>query len=155
MPKYSLDNLYPALRQIIKTELDAESEITAEHIFQTVCDVRSSKLPDPEAIPNSGSFFKNPLITAQQQANLLERFPDLVSYPMSEGYKLAAGWLIEQAGFKGFSDEKGIGCYALQALVLINPQRRKGHEVLSFARQVQQSVEQLFGVTLEIEPRIY
>ncbi len=155
MPKYSLNNLYPALREIIKTEQNDESKITAQDVFQVVCDVRSSKLPDPGAIPNSGSFFKNPLISAQQQAALLERFPDLVNYPVSDGYKLAAAWLIERAGFKGFFDEKGIGCYAKQALVLINPQRRKGSEVLNFARQVQQGVEQLFDVTLEIEPRIY
>lgn len=150
----SKTDLYPALRsEFADTEGDV---ITSQQVFDAVCRVRSSKLPDPQQVPNSGSFFKNPVVSHTQHQQLKQKFPDLVAYALGEqGYKLAAGWLIEAVGLKGYSQDNGVGCYAQQALVIINPQHCTGAEVLAFAGTVQNTVEERFGVKLEIEPRIY
>lgn len=119
-----------------------------------ICQLRRSKLPDPAQLPNAGSFFKNPVVSAQQYAQLKQRFPHLVSYAQADGsVKLAAGWLIEQAGWKG-RREGDVGMHSEQALVLVNHATATGEEVLSFARRVQESVKAMFAVELEQEPVI-
>jgi len=149
--EYCLDELYPALQN----ELRDNKNIDSKAVFEAVCKVRESKLPNPKEIPNTGSFFKNPVVSAIKHAELKEGFKDLISYAVGSEYKLAAGWLIEQAGFRGEYAESGIGCYEKQALVLINPQKKPGSEVLEHASRVQEKVNALFGVDLEIEPRVY
>lgn len=119
-----------------------------------ICALRRSKLPDPAQLPNAGSFFKNPVVSAQQHAQLKQRFPELVSYAQADGcFKLAAGWLIEQAGWKG-RREGDVGMHAAQALVLVNHADATGDEVLDFAGRVRESVRAMFAVELEQEPVI-
>jgi len=153
--EYSLDELYPALQN----ELQDNKNIDSSAVFEAVCKVRESKLPNPQEIPNTGSFFKNPVVSEDKHVALKQAFKNVISYPSStlngSEYKLAAGWLIEQAGFRGEYAESGIGCYEKQALVVVNPQKKLGKEVLEHASLVQEKVSALFGVDLEIEPRVY
>lgn len=146
------NSLYPALQSQFASK---QGLITPQEIFETVCQIRSSKLPNPLALPNSGSFFKNPIVNESVYQNLKKQHESLVAYEAKGSYKIAAGWLIEQAGLKGFSQKNGIGCYEKQALVVINPNHCTGEEVLAFAKHVQDIVFEKFSVTLEIEPRIY
>lgn len=148
---FNLNEIYPALQNA----LSACDEIRAQEIFNTVCEVRQSKLPNPKEIPNTGSFFKNPVVTDEAEQQLKAKYPNLVSYCVEGGKKLAAGWLIEQAGLKGFAAEQGVGCYEKQALVITNPNKASGKQVLAFAQHVQATVQSKFGVDLEIEPRLY
>lgn len=127
---------------------------TARDIFDAVCAIRRRKLPDPAAIGNAGSFFKNPIVTREQHHALLAHHPSLVSYPMPGGrFKLAAGWLIDAAGLKGATRGRA-GVYEKQALVLVNRGGATGAEILALAREVQDKVREKFGVLLEPEPVI-
>jgi len=143
-----VDVTYPALNKFLG------SQPTPQDVFEAVVKVRSEKLPLPEHIPNTGSFFKNPVVSKQIWQEIKKQNPDLVSFPVDGQFKLAAGWLIEQAGFKG-RDHNGVTVYGKQALVLVNPLKRSGKDVLDFAEQIQQEIQNRFGVLLEIEPRIY
>jgi len=125
---------------------------TAMQISQAICTIRQSKLPDPKRIGNVGSFFKNPLVSEQQQRGLIQRFPDLICYPQADGqFKLAAGWLIERAGWKG-RVSGAVAVYEKQALVLVNLGGATGQDVMKLARAIQADVASQFGVQLEIEP---
>ncbi|BFM11530.1 UDP-N-acetylmuramate dehydrogenase [Simiduia litorea] len=124
-------------------------------VADRVAKLRRAKLPDPAVIPNAGSFFHNPIVDAKQEARLRAEHADLVSYLQADGrYKLAAAWLIDRAGLKGKVSE-GVGMHAHQALVLINPGRCDGNQVLNFAHRIADQVEAMFGVRLVIEPQIY
>jgi len=128
------------------------AEPAPRNIFDAVVSVRRRKLPDPAELGNVGSFFKNPVVAAEQAATLRERFPELVGYPQADGgVKLAAGWLIDRAGWKGRTLGRA-GVHARQALVLVNLGGATGSEVLALARQIRADVEQKFGVLLEQEP---
>lgn len=123
-------------------------------VFDAVCAIRRRKLPDPSAIGNAGSFFKNPIVTREQHHALLAHHASLISYPMPGGrFKLAAGWLIEAAGLKGATRGRA-GVYERQALVLVNRGGATGAEILALAREVQDKVREKFGVLLEPEPVI-
>jgi len=123
-------------------------------IFDAVVAIRRRKLPDPAAIGNAGSFFKNPVVTREKHAELIARFPSLVGYALPGGrYKLAAGWLIDAAGLKGATRGRA-GVYEKQALVLVNRGGATGAEILALAREVQEKVAERFGVRLEPEPVI-
>lgn len=123
-------------------------------VLETICRVRQSRLPDPGEIPNAGSFFKNPIVDGSTYERLVADHPSLSAFSVGSGqWKLAAGWLIEQAGWKG-KVLQGVGCYEKQALVLINPGRRTADEVLARADAIRQDVRNRFGVELEQEPRI-
>lgn len=149
LSKYANVNLsYPALANCF------ELMPTPRQVFDVVCQVRQTKLPLPSDIPNTGSFFKNPIITPSQRADLLRQYPDLVSYSFNGNFKLAAGWLIEKAGWKQ-RQKNSVKVHDKQALVLTNPGKRSGKEVLSFAFEIQQDIRKKFGVLLEIEPKIY
>ena len=133
----------------------AETGITtpdARQIFDWVCEVRRAKLPDPAVIGNSGSFFKNPVVTAEQCRDIIGRDPHVVHYPLEDGtFKLAAGWLIDACGWKGKSIGRA-GVYERQALVLVNRGGANGAEVVTLARAIQESVYGRFGIRLEPEP---
>lgn len=133
--------------------LKDKPDLTAIDVFTHVVEIRNEKLPDPQALPNAGSFFQNPIISLHQFKDLKERYPEVVSYELEEGVKLAAGWLIDQAGLKGQANDSGVGCFKKQALVLINPNRASASSVMSWANHVQQIVFERFGVLLQIEPR--
>jgi UDP-N-acetylmuramate dehydrogenase len=127
---------------------------SAKQIFDAVCAIRSNKLPDPALIGNAGSFFQNPIIGNQQFEQLIKEFPNLVSYPDATGTrKLAAGWLIDQCGFKG-KRIGPVGVYEKQALVLVNHGGGTSTDILGLAKNIQEEVLSKFGVQLEIEPNI-
>jgi len=140
----------------IKQELDAMnvSELSIKAISQAVINIRSSKLPNPKEIGNAGSFFKNPEVQASVYENLKINFPNIVAYPLDNGnYKLAAGWLIEQSGLKGYRVGDA-GVHKLQALVLVNYGNATGNEIYNLSTHVLQTVKAKFGVELEREVNI-
>ncbi|MDD0843257.1 UDP-N-acetylmuramate dehydrogenase [Pseudomonas sp. Gutcm_11s] len=127
---------------------------TARDVSRAICAIRSEKLPDPAELGNAGSFFKNPVVPTALAKRIRAEHADLVSYPAGEGQvKLAAGWLIERAGWKGFR-EGDAGVHRLQALVLVNYGAASGGQLLALARRIQADIEQRFGVLLEIEPNV-
>lgn len=140
----------------IKQELDAMniSELNIKAISQAVINIRSSKLPNPKEIGNAGSFFKNPEVPTSVYENLKINFPTIVAYPLENGnYKLAAGWLIEQSGLKGYR-EGDAGVHKLQALVLVNYGNATGSDIYNLSSHVLQTVKAKFGVELEREVNI-
>ena len=126
---------------------------TINDVFKAVVNIRRSKLPDPSDIGNAGSFFKNPVVSQNVFEQLQSRFSDLVAYPLQHGQsvKLAAGWLIEQCGWKGYRNQ-WVGVHNVQALVLINHGGGSGTQLLALAQEIRESVEARFGVELEQEP---
>ena len=141
---------YQGLQQLADTP-----DLQPAQVAERVAALRAEKLPDPGALPNSGSFFHNPVVAAGHLQTLLARYPGLVHYPLPSGRaKLAAGWLIEHAGFKGRIND-GVGVHDRQALVLVNPGRRPGQQVLALAQAIQARVQELFDVELVVEPRVY
>ncbi|UTW04868.1 UDP-N-acetylmuramate dehydrogenase [Amphritea atlantica] len=120
-----------------------------------ICEVRDAKLPQPGRLGNAGSFFKNPVIPVQQAALLQQDFPQMVVFDDKPGYsKLAAGWLIDQLGWKG-RREGDAGVYEKQALVLVNHGAASGVDIIELAGEIQADVYKQYGVMLEIEPRCY
>lgn len=143
---------YGAIEQELESMKVAELSIAA--ISQAVINIRKSKLPDPAVIGNAGSFFKNPEIAAAAFKALKIHFPNIIGYLLESGQvKLAAGWLIEQCGWKGY--RKGdAGCHAKQALVLVNYGQAKGSEILELSEEIIKSVDNKFGVQLFKEVNI-
>ncbi|HTE08836.1 MAG TPA: hypothetical protein VK628_08715, partial [Flavitalea sp.] len=123
-------------------------------ISQAVVNIRSSKLPDPKLIGNAGSFFKNPAIPQSEYIPLRSKYPSVPGYPQADGtVKIAAGWMIEQCGWKGY--RKGdIGCHAKQALVLVNYGNGTGTEILDLSNEIVDSVKKKFNIELETEVNI-
>ena len=123
-------------------------------VSEAVIRIRSAKLPNPLELGNAGSFFKNPIIDADTAEALLARHPDLPHYPAGAGKtKLAAGWLIDRAGLKGYR-EGDAGVHARQALVLVNYGHANGKEIWALAQKVQAAVKERYGVQLEPEPLV-
>ncbi|MEZ3501829.1 UDP-N-acetylmuramate dehydrogenase [Pantoea sp. KPR_PJ] len=134
------------------TRLDAAT-VTAQEIFNAVCHMRRSKLPDPRVTGNVGSFFKNPLIGREQAEKLTGSYPGMPHYPQANGdVKLAAGWLIDQCQLKGFR-VGGAAVHQQQALVLINAERATPQDIIELAKIVRARVGQKFDVWLEPEVR--
>ena len=140
----------------IETELQkmGVQDLSIRAVSDAVISIRRSKLPDPKEIGNAGSFFKNPTIPNEQFEKLRAEFPSITGYKVNENEtKLAAGWLIEQAGWKGY--RKGdAGCHAKQALVLVNYSHAKGAEILQLSEKIIDSVNVMFGVQLHREVNI-
>ena len=133
---------------------EGNSNPSAKEIFLAVCSIRTRKLPDPKVIGNAGSFFQNPVIANEQYETLLKKYAGLVYYPDAPGKrKLAAGWLIDQCGFKGQRMGE-VGVYENQALVLVNHGKATAQDILGLAKCIQDKVRKEFGVSLEIEPNI-
>ncbi len=127
---------------------------TIKDVSDAVISIRKSKLPDPKEIGNSGSFFKNPVISTEQFLQLQKEYPAIPSYKISEATtKVPAGWLVEQCGFKGkrFGDA---GVHEKQALVLVNYANASGLEIYNLAKSIQQTVFNKFKIDLEIEVNI-
>jgi len=125
---------------------------TPQQIADAVIAIRTRKLPNPAVIGNAGSFFKNPVVTPQQRDVLLAQYPQLVSYAQPDGsVKLAAGWLIDQCGWKGRT-AGAAGVYDKQALVLVNRGGASGSDIAQLADAIRDDVEKRFGVRLEPEP---
>jgi len=133
-------------------ELQGLAAPTPQQVADAVIAIRRRKLPDPAVIGNAGSFFKNPVVPAAQCAELLARFPTLVHHKQADGSeKLAAGWLIDQCGWKGRT-LGAAGVYAKQALVLVNHGGASGADVVKLAQAIQDDVAARYGVRLEPEP---
>jgi UDP-N-acetylmuramate dehydrogenase len=149
-PQFNIS--YGAINQELQNMGVQELSIAA--VSQAVINIRRSKLPDPAVIGNAGSFFKNPEVDNDRFNALRERYPAIVGYDLHNGKtKLAAGWMIEQCGWKGY--RKGdAGCHSLQALVLVNYGNAKGEEVFALSADIIASVEEKFGVTLQREVNI-
>ncbi|WP_068544305.1 UDP-N-acetylmuramate dehydrogenase [Thalassotalea crassostreae] len=127
---------------------------TAKQVFDAVVNIRQSKLPDPEVLPNAGSFFKNPVVSHQVYAKIKAQYEQVPAYPANGcDMKLAAGWLIEQSGLKGVSIG-GAAVHTLQALVLVNKNNATGQDVVALAQHVQRVVNEKFNVMLEPEVRV-
>jgi UDP-N-acetylmuramate dehydrogenase len=149
-PQFNIS--YGAITQ--ELEKAGVQELSIKAISDAVIRIRTSKLPDPGVIGNAGSFFKNPQISGAQFQQLKNRFSSIVAYPMEDGsVKLAAGWLIEQCGWRGY--RKGdAGCHVHQALVLVNYGNASGREIYDLSTAILESVQEKFGVALEREVNI-
>ena len=129
-------------------------ELSIKAISDAIIRIRTSKLPNPSVIGNAGSFFKNPHVSANVYNKLKERFPKIVGYLQDNGdYKLAAGWMIEYCGWKGFR-RGDAGCHTWQSLVLVNYGNASGKEIFDLSEEILQTVKQRFGVLLEKEVNI-
>jgi len=127
---------------------------TIQDVSKAVITIRESKLPNPKEIGNSGSFFKNPIISSKELEALKINFPDIPSYSVSENeIKIPAGWLIEKSGFKG----KRFGNYGVhknQALVLVNYGNANGSDILNLSKLIQKTIKRLFNISIETEVNI-
>jgi UDP-N-acetylmuramate dehydrogenase len=148
----NINTRYGAIEQELQNR--GISNPTIKDVSQVVAHIRVSKLPDPSTIGNAGSFFKNPVISAEEFAMVQAKFPEIVNYPAADGgVKLAAGWLIEQCGWKG-KTVGNTGTWKNQALILVNHGEATGQEVYDFSSQIIDSVYTIFGVTLQREVNI-
>ncbi len=129
-------------------------EPSPQSIAQAVINIRSSKLPDPKVLGNSGSFFKNPIIETIWFKKLKKDFPEMVGYKISETQtKIAAGWLIDNAGLKGYR-KADAGVHKNQALVLVNYGNATGLEIINLAKEIQEIVKEKYGIQIEPEVNI-
>ncbi|MFK7702598.1 UDP-N-acetylmuramate dehydrogenase [Pseudomonas caspiana] len=144
---------YGPVRQ--RLEEQGIAQPTPHDVSNAICAIRSEKLPDPAVLGNAGSFFKNPLVPAALADQIRLKHPALVGYPQPDGQvKLAAGWLIEQAGWKGYR-EGDAGVHRLQSLVLVNYGHATGVQLYALAQRIQADIAKRFGVELEMEPNLY
>jgi UDP-N-acetylmuramate dehydrogenase len=140
----------------IQSELDARGigSPSIKDLSDVVIHIRQSKLPDPQELGNAGSFFKNPVISTSKFEALKSSFPEMPHYPAQDKIKLPAGWLIDQCGWKGITEGQ-VGTYKHQALVLVNHGQASGEDVLNFSKKINASVEEKFGVELEMEVNVW
>ncbi|AZQ82800.1 UDP-N-acetylmuramate dehydrogenase [Colwellia sp. Arc7-635] len=132
---------------------DLTPPVTPQAIMAKVIQLRQAKLPTPKVLPNAGSFFKNPIVSQAIFQLLQQQYPTMPSYQQGNGeVKLAAGWMIEQAGLKGFR-QNGVGVHEHQALVIINYDRKGGEDIVAFSRFVQEQVMNKFNIALVPEVR--
>jgi len=147
-PKVNLK--YGHLKEVVES-FQTKSYPDIKEVRKAVIQIRKRKLPEPDEMGNAGSFFKNPVISADEFQVLIKKYPELVNYPLDNGgYKLAAAWLIEKAGLKGLSIGQA-ATHANHALIIINKGKAKGEELKSFAEKIQQSVKEKFHIHLEPE----
>ena len=152
LKKTPLNNTtYGAISNELK---NLRKEASPRNIAEAVINIRNRKLPDPDELPNSGSFFKNPIIKTSQLEELRKEFPQIVSYKVSKKEsKIAAGWLIENAGLKGY--RKGnVGVHQNQALVLVNYGKATGIEIITLAKEIQKIIKDKYGIQIEPEVNI-
>lgn len=141
----------------IKQLLDEKgvTQPTIHDVSNAVIEIRQQKLPDPKKLPNVGSFFKNPIVSASQFKKLQFQFPEIPSFPQTNGdIKIPAAWLIEQIGLKGFT-QNNVGTHKDHALVIINYGNPDGKAVLELAKHIQHSAHEKLGILIEPEVRIY
>lgn len=147
-----INTSYGAIQEVLLSENIKNP--TTHDVSDAVITIRSSKLPDPAKIGNAGSFFKNPEVLQAQYHVLKQQFPNMPAYPGENGgIKVPAGWLIEQAGWKG-TRRGDAGCYDKQALVLVNYGNAKGEEIWQLALDIADSVEEKFGIRLMPEVNV-
>jgi UDP-N-acetylmuramate dehydrogenase len=154
----SKENPHPPFYASLQSYLDEHNitSYTPQIIRDAVIAIRSNKLPDPVHVANNGSFFANPILSRSQTNDLLVKYPTFPHWQTDDGNeKIAAGWLIEQAGFKGFHDkETGMATWDKQALVLVNEHATSTEDLLKFKAKIVDAVREKFGITLEQEPEL-
>lgn len=135
--------------------MEKEAQPSPLHIARAVMEIRAEKLPFYSQLGNSGSFFKNPIVSQSHYAQLLTTYPDLPAYPVADDslVKLPAGWLIDRAGWRG-KRIGNVGCYQHQALVIVNHGGATGKEILAFSETIQSDISTTFGVELEREVQL-
>ncbi|SMF31109.1 UDP-N-acetylmuramate dehydrogenase [Alteromonadaceae bacterium Bs31] len=147
-----LNVTYPALRAALAGI--PRKAISPQIVAHTVMEIRRSKLPSPELLPNVGSFFKNPVVDMETIEHMEQLYPDLVSYEVDANHKkIPAGWLIEKAGWKG-REEFNVKVHDQQALVIVNPNKMPVTKVLRLAKAIQANIKARFGIDLEQEPQL-
>jgi len=144
-PKLRLD--YAPLKEVFEDK----EQITVKEVSEAIKEIRNAKLPDPDHLNNAGSFFKNPAVSKEKANELKKLYPDMPFFLQPNGkVKLAAGWMIEQCGWKG-KREGDVGVYEKQALILVNYGRAGGKEILRFSQKINNSVRKKFGINLKRE----
>jgi UDP-N-acetylmuramate dehydrogenase len=144
-PEFKLD--YSNLEE----KVNERGEVNLENIKQAVVEIRSSKLPNVKELGSAGSFFKNPVVEVGFAEKIEEQFGEIPVYPASKGkVKIAAGWLVENAGWKGYR-EGDVGVHEKQALVIVNYGKATGKEIFNFSEKIRKSVSEKFGIELECE----
>jgi UDP-N-acetylmuramate dehydrogenase len=142
---------YGAIEEELK---NLNLEASVKNIAEAVINIRSRKLPNPAELGNSGSFFKNPIIETSQFEQLKKEFPEMVGYKITESTtKIAAGWLIDNAGLKGYR-KADVGVHKNQALVLVNYGSASGNDIINLAKEVQQKIKDKYGISIEAEVNI-
>lgn len=151
--KPSVKTSYGAIQEVLAAK--GISQPSIREVADAVIEIRKSKLPDPKEIGNSGSFFKNPTVSASEALRLIAAYPGIPNYPVegSTDVKFPAGWFIEKAGWKGFR-RGDAGVHAKQALVLVNYGEATGSEILALSEEIKKSIVDTFGVDLETEVNI-
>jgi UDP-N-acetylmuramate dehydrogenase len=147
---------HPPFYASLQQHLDKNGivEYTPQTIREAVIAIRAKKLPDPSIIANTGSFFQNPQVSAPKAEELFAAYPTIPRWPLKDGrYKLAAGWLIEQAGLRGYAAH-GMRTYEHHALVVVNDHAKSYDDLLAFKEEIIAAVDKKFGVTLEQEPEL-
>jgi UDP-N-acetylmuramate dehydrogenase len=149
-------NPAPPFYESLQAYLDEHGidKFTPKKVREAVIDIRRQKLPDPEKVANNGSFFTNPIIESAKFTELQALYPDIKGWQIKDGHiKIAAGWLVEKAGFKGVHDEQtGMATWQNQALVLVNEHARRTADLMAFRQKIIDKVQQMFGIKLEQEP---
>ena len=150
---HKLNTAYGAIGAFLEEQGIVKPDI--KDISNAVIEIRQSKLPNPKELGNSGSFFKNPVVTKELLKNIQNSYPEVPFYEINkEQVKIPAGWLIDRAGLKGYR-EGDAGVHKKQALVLVNYGNASGKDILELAEKVQQKVKELFGVEIEPEVNIF
>lgn len=139
---------YPVIKNALSKK--GITNPTIEEVAETVIEIRQSKLPDYTKLSNCGSFFMNPFLPKDRFDDFINSFPDAPHFNFNDGYKISAGWLIEQCGWKG-KRIGNVGCYEKHALVIVNYGNASGKEILDFADMIRKSVYEKFGVMLDYE----
>jgi len=142
---------YKDILDVIEKNKLSKEDLSIEFIKKTIANIRAAKLPDPDVIPNAGSFFKNPIVSSHRMRSIRELYPHVSVYDLKNGqYKLSAAWLIDTCGLKGFN-HKGAGVHENHALVLVNHSNADGKTIVELSQIIQKNVEQKFGLKLEPE----
>lgn len=149
-PAFNTD--YGDIQQVLKEDFNDQRSL--QHISDAVIKIRRSKLPDPEVTGNAGSFFKNPVVAEAHARQLRQLFSEMPSYPVDNGVKIPAAWLIEQCGWKGYQ-AGNFGVHSRQPLVLVNYADAKGADILELSNKIITSVQQRFNILLEREVNIW
>lgn len=156
--KLANDNPVPPFYESLQRYLTEHgiTKYTPKSIREAVVAIRNSKMPDPKKVANNGSFFTNPIVGKSKFHKLTEQYPDLKAWQHDGGkFKISAGWLVEEAGFKGVHDKKtGMATWKNQALVLVNENARKTKDLLEFKQKITDKVQEMFGISLEQEPEL-
>jgi UDP-N-acetylmuramate dehydrogenase len=151
-------NPQPPFYESLQSYLTSQgvAQHTPKTIREAVVAVRKIRLPDPSVVNNNGSFFTNPIVDKAKYIELQEKFPDIKGWPMSDDrVKLAAGWMVEKAGFKDIHDQTtGMATWPGNSLVMINQHAKKTTDLLAFKQKIIDKVNEMFGVTLEQEPEL-